>query len=162
MDTITLVRSAVRGLLKVAGPELEGELRAVIESGDDDASPAKPQVDWDDEEARKSLIDSRAKDAYSCAALLEGRGLMSEVREAAELLASVLGQDLETAEDATFRIARRVAKDRIVSTVPKTASTANIRNNASPVRCLLIAPPRGKGQYWPVRSRTSPRTGLNP
>ena len=117
MDTITLVRSAVRGLLKVAGPELKGELRAVIESGDDDASPAKPQVDWDDEEARKSLIDSRAKDAYSCAALLEGRGLMSEVREAAELLASVLGQDLEEAEDGTFRMARRVAKDHVISIV---------------------------------------------
>ena len=117
MDTITLVRSAVRGLLKVAGPELEGELRAVIESGDDDASPAKPQVDWDDEEARKSLIDSRAKDAYSCSALLEGRGLMSEVREAAELLASVLGQDLEEAEDGTFRMARRVAKDHVISIV---------------------------------------------
>jgi hypothetical protein len=87
MDTLTLVRSAVRGLLKVAGPELEAELRAVIESGDDYASSAKPRVDWDDEEARKSLIDSRAKDAYSCSALLEGRELMSEVREAAELLA---------------------------------------------------------------------------
>ena len=45
MDTLTLVRSAVRRLLKVAGPELEAELRAVIESGDDYASPAKPRVD---------------------------------------------------------------------------------------------------------------------
>ncbi len=35
MDTITLMLSAMRGLLKVAGTELEAELRAVIKSGDD-------------------------------------------------------------------------------------------------------------------------------
>ena len=117
MDTITLMRSAMRGVLKAADGELEGELRAVIKSGDDYASSAKPQVDWDDEEARKELVDSRAKDAYACLGLLEGRELPSQVKEAAELLASVLGQDLEQAEDGTFRIARRVAKDRIISTV---------------------------------------------
>ncbi len=117
MGTITLIRSAMRGLLKVAGAELEAELRAAIKSGDDYTSSAKPQVDWDDEEARKGLIDSRAKDAYAALALLEGRQLAEDVKEAAELLASVLGQDLERAEDGTFRIARRVAKDRIISTV---------------------------------------------
>jgi hypothetical protein len=37
--------------------------------------------------------------------------------EAAELLALVIGQDLEQADDGTFRIARKVAKDRIISTV---------------------------------------------
>jgi hypothetical protein len=117
MDTITLMRSAVRGLLKAADGELEGELRAVIKSGDDYASSAKPQVDWDDQDARDNLIDSRAKDAYACLALLEGRELAPEVKEAAQLLASVLGQDLEQAEDGSFRIARRVAKDRVISTV---------------------------------------------
>jgi len=33
------------------------------------------------------------------------------------LLATVLGQDLDTGEDGVFRIARRVAKDRVISTV---------------------------------------------
>jgi len=33
------------------------------------------------------------------------------------LLATILGQDLEATEDGTFKIARRVAKDRIISTV---------------------------------------------
>ena len=33
------------------------------------------------------------------------------------MLASVTGQDLEEGEDGVFRIARRVAKDRIISTV---------------------------------------------
>ena len=42
MGTITLMRSAMRGLLKVAGAELEAELRAVIKSGYDYARSAKP------------------------------------------------------------------------------------------------------------------------
>ena len=37
--------------------------------------------------------------------------------EAAELLALVAGQDVEQGEDGVFRIARRVARDRVISTV---------------------------------------------
>lgn len=117
MDTITLVRSAIRGLLRIADDDLEAELRAVLASGDDYASVAKPQIDWDNPYERDALIDSRAKDAFACLALLDGRELGPEVAEAAELLATVVGQDLEETEDSTFRIARRVATDRVISTV---------------------------------------------
>jgi len=117
MDTITLIRSALRGLLRVAGAGLEAELRAVLSSGDDYAGTGKPQIDWDDPAARDALIDSRARDGYACLALLDGRRLSEEVTQAGELLATVLGQDLETTDDGTLRIARRVAPDRIISTV---------------------------------------------
>jgi len=60
MDTVTLIRSAIRGLLRVADDDLAVELRSVLTSGDDYASAAKPQIDWDDSEARDQLIDSRA------------------------------------------------------------------------------------------------------
>lgn len=95
MDTITLIRSAIRGLLRVADDVLEAELRAVLGSGDDYASSAKPQIDWDDSEARDALIDSRAKDAFACLAVLDGRELDAVVTQAGELLATVVGQDLE-------------------------------------------------------------------
>lgn len=117
MDTITLIRSALRGLLRVADGDLEAELRTVLTSGDDYASAAKPQIDWDDADDRDALIDSRARDAFACLAVLDGRELGIEVAEAAELLAKVVGQDLEETDDGTFRIARRVAKDRVISTV---------------------------------------------
>src|SRR6266508_243926 len=117
MDTITLIRSAIRSLLRVADVELEAELRAGLGSGDDYATTAKPQIDWDDASARDELIDSRARDAFACLAVLDGRELDAEVAEAAELLATVVGQDLEETDDGTFRIARRVAKDRVISTV---------------------------------------------
>jgi len=117
MDTLTLIRSALRGLLRVAEPEVEVELRAVLLSGDDYASTAKPQIDWDDRQAREQLIDSRARDACACLVLLDGRELTEPVQQAAQLLASVVGQDLEQTGGVLFRIARRVAKDRIISTV---------------------------------------------
>jgi hypothetical protein len=117
MDTVTLIRSAIRGLLKVADPELATELRAVLNSDDDYASAAKPQIDWDDEAAREDLVDSRAKDAYALLVVLDGRELDPVVEQAARLLATVVGQDLEVGDDGVLCIARKVAKDRIISTV---------------------------------------------
>jgi hypothetical protein len=117
MDTVTLIRSAIRGILKVADPELRAELREALRSGDDYASGAKPQIDWDDEEEREALVDSRANDAWRCLALLDGEDLDPVVLEAAKLLATVVGQDLEMDQDGIFRIARKVAKDRVISTV---------------------------------------------
>ena len=67
--------------------------------------------------AREELIDSRARDGYAVLALLDKRELADAVEQAAAPLASVLGQDLDTGADGVFRIARRVAKDRVISTV---------------------------------------------
>src|SRR6266545_4685287 len=83
MDTVTLLGSAIRGLLKVADQALEAELRGVLASGEEYASLAKPQIDWDDQAARAALV----------------------------------GQDLEQADDGSLRIARKVAADRVISTV---------------------------------------------
>jgi hypothetical protein len=117
MDTVTLIRSAIRGLFKVADDELVAELRGVLRSGDDYASSAKPMIDWDDEAARDALIDSRAKDAYAVLLVLDGRPLADVMTQAATLLATVVGQDLDLGDDGIFRIARKVAKDRVISTV---------------------------------------------
>ena len=120
MDTVTLIRSALRGLLAVADPKLRTELGTVLRSGDDYTAPGKPQIDWDDPAAREQLIDSRARDGFAVLARLDGRDrdeLGEPVAQAAALLATVLGQDLTTGEDGVFRIARRVAADRVISTV---------------------------------------------
>jgi hypothetical protein len=117
MDTLTLLRSAVRGLLAVAGEVLGAELRAALVSGDDYASSARPQIDWDDAAAREALVDSRAKDALACLAVLDGRALGAAVSQAAALLATVVGQDLQAGDDGVFRVARKVARDRVTSTV---------------------------------------------
>ena len=117
MDTVTLIRSAIRGVLKVADPELAAHVREAMKSGDDYASVAKPQIDWDDAGAREALVDSRAKDAYACLMVLEGKEVGPALSEAATLLATVVGQDIEESAGATFRIVRGVAADRVISTV---------------------------------------------
>jgi hypothetical protein len=116
-DTVTLIRSAIRGLLRVVESGLAGELRAVLKREDDYLEAGKPACDWDDKAAREELIDALAKDAHSALALLDGRTLVDEVKRAAELLAIVVGQDLEQSQDGKFRIAWRVAADRVISTV---------------------------------------------
>jgi hypothetical protein len=62
MDTVTLIRSAIRGLLAVADPILTEQLRAVLDSGDTYVTAGKPIIDWDDPTARDVLVDSRAGD----------------------------------------------------------------------------------------------------
>jgi len=116
-DTVTMVRSAIRGLLRVSGEALAKEIRAVLRRDDEYASAGKPECEWDDEGAREALVDALAKDGYAALLVLDGRELSDEVAQAARLLATVLGQDLESAEDGRFRIARRVAPDRVISTV---------------------------------------------
>jgi len=116
-DTVTMIRAAIRGLLRVAGEPLATELRGVLKRDDDYATAGKPVCDWEDKAAREALIDALARDAHAVLAHLDDKALAVEVKQAAELVATVVGQDLEQTEDGRFRIARRVAKDRVISTV---------------------------------------------
>lgn len=116
MDTVTLVRSAIRGVLGAAG-EREPALRAVLRRDDDYRSAGKPAADWTDAEARAGLVDALARDGEAVLTALEGEPVPAPLAEAATLLATVLGQDLEAGPDGRIRIARRVARDRVISTV---------------------------------------------
>jgi hypothetical protein len=117
MDTVTLVRSAIRGLLKVADTGLEIELRARLRRDDDYTAAGKPVCAWDDPDARTGLVDALARDARALLAVLDGRDLPDGVSQAAALLATVVGQDLDEDTAGVFRIARKVARDRVISTV---------------------------------------------
>jgi len=116
-DTVTMIRSAIRGLLRVAKEPHAGQIRSLLKRDDDYGAAGKPMCDWDDSEAREALVDALARDAHAALAYLDGLTVPSDVAEAAKLLATVVGQDLEETADKTFRIARKVAKDRVISTV---------------------------------------------
>jgi Transposase DDE domain/Transposase domain (DUF772) len=116
-DTVTMIRSAIRGLLRVADDRLATELRGVLKRDDDYKAAGKPVCDWEDKAAREGLVDALARDAYAVLAHLDGKSLAEEVKDAAALVATVVGQDLEQTKDGLFRIARRVAPDRVISTV---------------------------------------------
>lgn len=116
-DTVTMIRSAIRGVLRVAGGGLAAKLRAVLKRDDDYETAGKPDCDWEDKAAREALVDELARDAYAVLAQLDGERLGAEVQQAAALLATVVGQDLEVRADGVFAIARGVAPDRVISTV---------------------------------------------
>ena len=116
MDTVTLVRSAIRGVLGAAG-DREPALRKVLRRDDDYRTGGKPAADWDDAAARAALVHALARDGEAVLGALEDEPLPPPLAEAATLLATVLGQDLEDGGDGRIRIARRVAPDRVISTV---------------------------------------------
>jgi len=90
----------------------------VLVRDDDYASAGKPACDYEDRAAREGLVDALAKDAMALLGVLDGLEVTAAVGQAAQLVATVVGQDLDQdGPDGVFGIARRVAPDRVISTV---------------------------------------------
>jgi len=126
MDTVTQLVAAMRKVARVV--EGAGEVIARV-CALDYSRPGKPDIDWDDPAAKEGLVSDLVNDALAVLGALAGRD--SPERDAAEadalgLLALVAGQDVEPAEDSDgtdgrWRIARKVAPDRVISTVDREA-----------------------------------------
>jgi Transposase domain (DUF772)/Transposase DDE domain len=117
-DTITQLIAAVRRV----GREVPGaaEMIAGACTGHDYSRPGKPRIDWGDPAAKDVLVSALVTDANALVAALQGRDLEEQAASAVGLLALVAGQDVEPAEgsdgtDGRWRIARRVAEDRVIS-----------------------------------------------
>ena len=119
-DTVIQLRAAIRKVLAAADRvnlQLAGAVRATLTRDDDYATLGKPPCDWDDPKAREALVDALVRDAQAALGALQGHQLDGPLAPAADLLALVAGQDVEAGEDGVFRIARKVARDRLISTV---------------------------------------------
>ncbi len=117
-DTVTQLIAAVRRVIReVPGaPEVAGTWCTAHDYGD----PGKPKIAWDDEAARAALVNALVTDALNLLAHLPEQELGEQAANAVGLLALVAGQDVEPAEgsDGTggrWRIARKVAQDRVIS-----------------------------------------------
>ncbi len=116
-DTVTMLRGGIRGLLRACPPELAAKVRGLLRREDDYTAPGKPACDWQDRQAREALVDALVRDAYRAHYALPGERLDPRVAEAATLLATVTGQDIEETDDGRFRIFEGTAPDRVISTV---------------------------------------------
>src|SRR6266702_3997326 len=119
-DTITQLVAAVRRVARVV-PGAAGQV-AELRTAHDYSRPGKPQIDWDDPQAKDGLVSALVNDAHALLAVLDDGELDEHAASALGLLALVAGQDVEPAEgsdgtDGRWRIARKVAEDRVVSTV---------------------------------------------
>jgi hypothetical protein len=119
-DTVTQLVSAIRRVAREV-PGAAGQVAAVC-TGHDYSGPGKPKIDWDDPQAKGALVSALVNDANALVAALQDRDLDERAACALALLALVAGQDVEPAEgsdgtDGRWRIARKVAEDRVISTV---------------------------------------------
>ena len=119
-DTVTMISAQIRRVRRLA-PEA-----AALVLGHDYDSRAKPVCDWGDPHERVWLIDEMVTDARAVLDALEGSQLSGEQAQAAALLAVVAGQDVEADPKVPgrWRIARRVAPGRVISTVDPEARHA--------------------------------------
>jgi hypothetical protein len=119
-DTITQLIAAIRRVGRVV-PGAAAQIAALC-TGHDYTRAGKPGIDWDDPGAKDALVSALVNDATALLAALAEEKLDEDAQQALALLALVAGQDVEPAEgsdgtDGRWRIARKVAEDRVVSTV---------------------------------------------
>ena len=119
-DTITQLVAAIRRVARLVPGA--AEMIAAVCTGHDYRQPGKPRIDWEDPAAKDALVSALVNDANALVAALQGRELDEQAASALALLALVAGQDVEPAEgsdgtDGRWQIARKVAEDRVISTV---------------------------------------------
>lgn len=119
-DTVTQLIAAIRRVSR----EVPGAAAVIAQQcgAHDYASTAKPAIAWDDQAARDALVSALVTDAATVLDALAGAELDEQAGQALALLALIAGQDVEPAEgsdgtDGRWRIARKVAADRVISTV---------------------------------------------
>ena len=119
-DTVTMIGAQIRRVRRLA-PQAAGLALAHDYDG-----RAKPVCDWGDPDERGWLIDELVSDARAVLDVLAGSELSDEQAQAAALLAVVAGQDVEADPKVPgrWRIARRVAPGRVISTVDPEARHA--------------------------------------
>src|SRR6266487_837711 len=112
-DTVTQLVAAIRRVRRLVGQAREVELTA-----HDYDRPGKPVCAWDDPQAKQALVSGLVNDALRVLEAVAELELGAEHAEAVALLALVAGQDVEPGDrPGSWRIACRVAKDRVISTV---------------------------------------------
>jgi IS5 family transposase len=133
-DTITQLIAAIRRTARdVPGADA---LVVGVCTGYDYTRAGKPDIAWDDRQAREELVSVLVTDALALLAALAAlpeavrAGWDEKAQQAQALLALVSGQDVEPAEgsdgtDGRWRIAHKVAPDRVISTVDPEARHAH-------------------------------------
>jgi IS5 family transposase len=111
-DTVTQLIAAIRRVRRLVPGASDVALGA-----HDYESSGKPLIAWDDPVAKAALVDALVRDALTLLAAFETGNAEHDVSTALGLLALVAGQDVEQDEDGTWKIARKVAPDRVISTV---------------------------------------------
>jgi IS5 family transposase len=111
-DTVTMLVTQIRRVRKLI-PEL-----AKVWVRDHNLTPGRPPCDWDDPADVDRLVSELVDDANELVWAADELELTEAQTDAVALLALVAGQDVEPGDGpGRWRIARRIAPDRVISTV---------------------------------------------
>jgi hypothetical protein len=125
-DTVIQLIAAIRRVRR----EVPGaaEIVATRCTAHDYDDPGKPAIAWNDQAAREQLVDALVRDALVVLAAV-GEHDDPKGADALALLALIAGQDVELVEEGSdpprWRIAQRVAPDRVISVVDPQARHAH-------------------------------------
>ena len=96
-DTYTLIRGAIRRLLRSLGHATSGKdaLGARLWRYIDPDAPEKPDIDWSDPETRAAHLREIVRDAREALSLTEGSDASPAANEASALLSKIVSDDVE-------------------------------------------------------------------
>jgi hypothetical protein len=136
-DTVTQLAAAIRRVRRLVVTAREVEVTA-----HDYDRPGKPACAWDDPQATQALVSGLVNDALALLAAVADAELDDEQAEAVALLALVAGQDVEPGtRPGSWRIARKVAPHRVLSTVDPQARHTRKTNADKRDGCKAPSPP---------------------
>jgi hypothetical protein len=127
-DTVIQLVAAIRAVRRIVPGA--AEVVARVCSAHDYDDPGKPAIAWSDQAAREQLIDALVRDALAVLAAFENAEPEDDkAKDALALLALIAGQDVELIDEGAdpprWRIAQRVAPDRVISVVDPEARHAH-------------------------------------
>lgn len=124
-DTTTMLVEQIRRVRRLV-PDLAG-----VPVREHNLEGGRPPCDWDDPADRDRLVSELVDDANELVWAAEDLDLSEAQADAVALLALVAGQDVEPGDGlGRWRIARRTAPDRVISTVDPQARHAHKTRHA--------------------------------
>jgi hypothetical protein len=126
-DTVIQLIAAIRQVRRIVPGA--GEVVAQRCSAHHYDDPGKPAIAWNDAQARGELVDALVRDALAVLDALPAEQADPKAADALALLALIAGQDVELVDEGSdpprWRIAQRVAPDRVISVVDPEARHAH-------------------------------------
>ena len=153
-DTMTQLISAVRQVAR----EVPGAAEQIAEvcTGHDYSRPGKPKIDWDDPQAKEALVSALVNDANALVAALKDAELEGQARPRWRCWRWSPGRTSPAGgsdgTDGRWRIARKVAGDRVVSTVDPDARHTRKSREARRDGTGRMSPPTRRPGSSPMRS----------
>lgn len=115
-DTYELLRDGIRKILSSLDKKTKSKMNLSLKAyGKNDP---KPKINWEDKKERRELLSILISDVKKVLSHLDvdKEDVDNELKDAANLLARIVSQDIEKDKENKPKIKKGVAKDRIIST----------------------------------------------